>query len=364
MTAFNAHFGKLITLNALIDSIRPLDRVNMEKAAQHIDSLVKPLGSLGRLEALAIQLSGMAGIKNLGALKKEIIVMCADHGVYAEGVAISPQNVTAIQARNMLKGLTGVCVLAKNSGTHVLPVDIGIDCEPIENLLSLKLARGSGNIARKAAMEQTQAETLLLASAQLVQRRIESGVSVFGIGELGIANTTAAAAVISVLTGSDPRDVVGLGANFPPEWLVHKQSIVRQAIAVNQPDRKNALDVLAKVGGFDLVGMTGVILGAAAAGVPVVLDGFLSYASALAACHLSPIARDYCIPSHMSAEKGAALALQYLNLQPYLHLDLRLGEGSGAAIAMTLVDAASAMYCHMGQLESSGINLPVITPQP
>ncbi|PHM74305.1 nicotinate-nucleotide--dimethylbenzimidazole phosphoribosyltransferase [Xenorhabdus kozodoii] len=349
-----------MTLQSLIDAIQPLDRGKMAKAAQHIDSLVKPLGSLGRLEALAIQLAGMPGILGLQNLQKEIIVMCADHGVYDEGVAISPKTVTAIQARNILKGLTGVCVLAKNSGTQVLPVDIGIDGDPIEHMLTLKLARGCGNIAKGAAMAYEQAEMLLLASAQLAQQRIAAGITVLGVGELGVANTTAAAAVISVLTGSDPHDVVGLGANLPPERLVHKLSIVRQAIAINQPDSNNAIDVLAKVGGFELVGMAGVILGAAACGVPVVLDGFLSYASALAACQISPIARDYCIPSHMSAEKGAALALQFLHLQPYLHLALRLGEGSGAAIAMSLIDAACSMYCHMGKLASSGISLPEV----
>ncbi|MBD2800223.1 nicotinate-nucleotide--dimethylbenzimidazole phosphoribosyltransferase [Xenorhabdus szentirmaii] len=349
-----------MTLQSLIDAIQPLDKVKMAQAAQHIDSLLKPVDSLGRLETLAIQLAGMSGINSLQDLQKEIIVMCADHGVYDEGVAISPKNVTAIQARNMLKGVTGVCVLAKNSRTRVFPVDIGIDCEPIENLLSLKLARGSGNIAQGAAMDYGHAEILLLESARLVQRRIAAGISVFGVGELGIANTTPAAAVISVLTGSDPRDVVGFGANFPPERLRHKQSIVRQAIAINQPDRRNALDVLAKVGGFDLVGMTGVILGASAAGVPVVLDGFLSYSSALAACQLSPLVRDYCIPSHLSAEKGAVLALQHLDLKPYLHLDLRLGEGSGAAIAMSLIDAACAMYCHMGKLANYGIDIPAV----
>ncbi|MBC8946026.1 MULTISPECIES: nicotinate-nucleotide--dimethylbenzimidazole phosphoribosyltransferase [Xenorhabdus] len=348
------------SLSLLLDKIQPLDREKMETAAQHIDSLVKPIGSLGRLETLAIQLAGMPGIEDLRNLQKEIIVMCADHGVYEEGVAISPKNVTAIQARNMLQGLTGVCVLAKNSNTHVLPVDIGIDCEPIDNLLSLKLAQGCGNITQGPAMSYEYAEALLLASAQLVQQRIAAGVSVFGVGELGIANTTPAAAVISVLTGSEPCDVVGLGANLPIERLRHKESVVRRAIDVNQPDVHSSLDVLAKVGGFELVGMTGVILGAAAAGVPVVLDGFISYASALAAVQIAPSVRDYCIPSHMSAEKGAVLALQHLGLQPYLHLDLRLGEGSGAAIAMSLIDAACAMYCNMGYLAKSGIRFPAL----
>ncbi|MDR0805885.1 MAG: nicotinate-nucleotide--dimethylbenzimidazole phosphoribosyltransferase [Enterobacteriaceae bacterium] len=345
-------------IQSLVESILPLDRAKMDAAARHVDNLVKPLGSLGRLEALAIQLNGMPGITDLHHLQKEIIVMCADHGVFNEGVAASPKEVTMIQARNMQQGLTGVCVLAKSSNTSVLPVDIGIDCDPIPDLLSLKLARGCGNIAAGSAMNYKQCEQLLLTSAQLVQQRVAQGISVFGVGELGIANTTPASAIVSVLTGSDPHEVVGIGANLPQDRLKHKEDVIRQAISVNQPDPNDAIDVLAKVGGFDLAGMTGVILGAAACGVPVVLDGFLSYASALAACQIAPLARDYCIPSHFSAEKGAARALQYLNLKPYLYLDLRLGEGSGAAMAMSIISAACAMYCDMGLLTDSGFDLP------
>lgn len=345
------------TIQSLISSIQPLNRAHMNYAARHIDSLAKPPGSLGRLEALAVQLFGMPGISDLQDLQKEIVVMCADHGVFDEGVAITPKNVTAIQARNMQKGLTGVCVLAKNSNTRVLPVDIGIDCDAIDGLMSLKVARGCGNIAQGPAMSYQQAQQLILASAQLVQQRVEQGISVFGVGELGIANTTPASAIVSVLTGCDPHEVVGIGANLPQERVKHKENIVRQAIMVNQPDPNDGIDVLAKVGGFDLVGMTGVILGAAACGVPVILDGFLSYASALAACQIAPAAREYCIPSHFSAEKGAKRALQHLNLTPYLYLDLRLGEGSGAAIAMSVVGAACAMYCDMGLQENSGFSL-------
>lgn len=346
------------TLDSIIQRIRPLDQEKMAQAAEYVDALAKPPGSLGRLEQLAIQLSGMPGIADLANLNKEIIVMCADHGVFDEGVAVTPKNVTAIQARNMQKGLTGVCALAKNSNTHVLPVDIGIDAEPIANLRSLKLARGCGNIARGPAMSYPQAEQLLIASANLVQERVAQGMSIFGVGELGIANTTPASAMISVLTDTDPHDVVGIGANLPLARVAHKESVVRRAIEVNQPNAHDAVDVLAKVGGFDLVGMTGVILGAAAAGVPVVLDGFLSYASALAAYRLAPQVRDYCIPSHFSAEKGAAVALSHLDLVPYLYLELRLGEGSGAAMAMSVISAACAMYCDMGQQTSSGFTLP------
>lgn len=345
------------TIQDLLAAIAPLDKNKQAQATQHIDGLVKPLHSLGRLETLAIQLAGMRGLTRLDDLQKEIVVMCADHGVYEEGVAISPQQVTYLQALNMLKGTSGVCVLAKNSGATVLPVDIGIDCEPIETMLSLKVGRGSGNIARGPAMSRDDAEQLLLRSARLVQQRAAEGIAVFGTGELGIANTTPASAIISVLSGCDPQEVVGIGANLPADRIQHKEAIVRQAIAVNQPDPGDAIDVLAKVGGYDLVGMTGVILGAGACGLPVVLDGFLSYAAAMAACQLAPEVKNYCIPSHCSAEKGSRRALDHLGLTPYLYLDLRLGEGSGAALAMSIVSAAGAMYCQMGVLAESGISL-------
>ena len=345
------------TIQDLLAAIAPLDKSKQAQATQHIDGLVKPLNSLGRLETLAIQLAGMRGLTRLDDLQKEIVVMCADHGVYEEGVAISPQQVTHLQALNMIKGTSGVCVLAKNSGATVLPVDIGIDCEPIETMLSLKVGRGSGNIARGPAMSRDDAEQLLLRSARLVQQRAAEGIAVFGTGELGIANTTPASAIISVLSGCDPQEVVGIGANLPADRIQHKEAIVRQAIAVNQPDPGDAIDVLAKVGGYDLVGMTGVILGAGACGLPVVLDGFLSYAAAMAACQLAPEVKNYCIPSHCSAEKGSRRALDHLGLTPYLYLDLRLGEGSGAALAMSIVSAAGAMYGQMGVLAESGISL-------
>ena len=288
--------------------------------------------------------------------------MCADHGVWHEGVTPSPQAVTAIHAGNMVRGNTGVCVLAAQAGVRVEVVDVGIDAEPLPGLINLKVARGSGNIARTAAMSRQQAETVLLASMHFTRQLAADGVKVFGVGELGMANTTPAAATISVLTGSDPDAVVGCGANLPLAQRGHKVAVVRQAIAHNQPNPADGLDVLAKVGGYDLVGMTGVILGAASCGLPVVLDGFLSYASALAACRMAPSAHPYLIPSHLSAEKGAQIALDALGLRPYLDMDMRLGEGSGAALAMHLLDAASVMYNQMGTLAQSNIVLPDSAP--
>jgi nicotinate-nucleotide--dimethylbenzimidazole phosphoribosyltransferase len=206
-------------------------------------------------------------------------------------------------------------------------------------------------------MSAAQAQELLLETIRYTREQAADGVQLFGVGELGMANTTPAAAIVSVLTGEAPESVVGI-ANLPESQLGHKAQVVRRAIEINKPDATNGLDVLAKVGGFDLLGMAGVMIGAASCGLPVVLDGFLSYASALAACRIEPKVKDYLIPSHLSAEKGARIALQNLGLEPYLNMGMRLGEGSGAALAMQLVDAACAMHNNMGTLAGSNIVLP------
>ena len=348
------------TLDSLLAAIPEMDSVAMTRAQQHIDGLLKPTGSLGRLESLAVQLAGMPGLNGVPQVdNKAILVMCADHGVWHEGVAVSPQVVTAIQAANMTRHNTGVCVLAAQAKAQVHVLDVGIDADPIPGLIDMKVARGSGNIAKTAAMSAEQAQSLLLETMNYTRSLAEQGVTLFGVGELGMANTTPAAAVVSVLTGSDPEAVVGIGANLPHSQLHHKVDVVRRAIALNQPDANNGLDVLAKVGGFDLLGMTGVMLGAASCGLPVVLDGFLSYASALAACRIAPAVKPYLIPSHYSAEKGARIALEHLQLVPYLNMEMRLGEGSGAAMAMHIVESACAMHNHMGSLADSNIILPV-----
>ncbi|WP_350306825.1 nicotinate-nucleotide--dimethylbenzimidazole phosphoribosyltransferase [Photorhabdus viridis] len=347
-----------ISLSSIISAIVPLDNVAMARTATRLDGLLKPTGSLGRLEHLAIQLAGMRGLSGHHIDRKQIIVMVADHGVYDEGVTISPKSATAIHAQNMEKGITGICVLAANAGAEVKVVDVGIDSDPLPGLVDMRAGRGSGNIAHGAAMSRQQAEDLLLASARLTLEQAADGVKLFGVGELGMANTTPAAAVVSVFTNSDPQQIVGIGANFPRDRLHHKVAIVRQAIEINRLDASDGIDVLAKVGGYDLVGMAGVMLGAASAGLPVILDGFPSYAAALAACRIAPAVRHYLIPSHLSAEQGSIIALQHLQLEPYLHLDMRLGEGSGAALAMHLVDAACSMYNNMGLLADSNIVLP------
>lgn len=348
------------TLASRLAAIPSLDSGAMAHAQQYIDGLLKPTGSLGRLETLAVQLAGMPGLHGTPQVaKKAILVMCADHGVWHEGVAVSPQVVTAIQAANMTRHNTGVCVLAAQAGADVHVIDVGIDADPIPGLVDMKVARGSGNIAQGPAMSAGQAQALLFATMDYTRHLADQGVTLFGVGELGMANTTPAAAIVSVLTGSEPEAVVGIGANLPQAQLSHKVEVVRRAIEINQPDANDGLDVLAKVGGFDLLGMTGVMLGAASCGLPVVLDGFLSYASALAACRIAPEVKPYLIPSHFSAEKGARIALEHLDLVPYLNMEMRLGEGSGAAMAMHIVESACTMYNRMGTLAGSNIVLPV-----
>lgn len=348
------------TLASLLAAIPDVDNAAMAQAQQHIDGLLKPTGSLGRLESLAVQLAGMPGLRGTPQVaKKAILVMCADHGVWHEGVAVSPQIVTAIQAANMTRHNTGVCVMAAQVGADVHVMDVGIDADPIPGLIDMKVARSSGNIAQGPAMSAEQAQSVLMSTINCTRQLAEQGVTLFGVGELGMANTTPAAAMVSVLTDSEPEAVVGVGANLPQTQLGHKVEVVRRAIAVNQPNADDGLDVLTKVGGYDLLGMTGVMLGAASCGLPVVLDGFLSYASALAACRIAPGVKPYLIPSHFSAEKGARIALAHLELEPYLHMEMRLGEGSGAAMAMHIVESACVMYNRMGTLAGSNIVLPV-----
>lgn len=347
------------TLSSLLHAIPSPDSAAMLRAQQHIDGLLKPPGSLGRLESLAVQLAGMPGLNGVPHVGgKAMLVMCADHGVWDEGVAVSPKIVTAIQAANMTRGTTGVCVLAAQAGAKVHVIDVGIDAELIPGVVNMRVARGCGNIAQGPAMRRSQAEELLLEVIRYTRELADDGVTLFGVGELGMANTTPAAAIVSVLTDSDAEDVVGIGANLPLSRVGNKVDVVRRAIAINQPDSRDGIDVLAKVGGFDLVGMAGVMLGAASCGLPVVLDGFLSYSAALAACQIAPEIKPYLIPSHFSAEKGARTALAHLELEPYLNMGMRLGEGSGAALAMPIVESACAMYSNMGQLAASNIVLP------
>jgi nicotinate-nucleotide--dimethylbenzimidazole phosphoribosyltransferase len=346
------------TLDKALAQIQPLSETAMTEMANKLNGLLKPPGSLGRLEQLAVQLAGISDKLELCYDNKAVLVFAADHGVFQEGVAITPQSVTMIQAANMVAGLTGVCAIAKSVGAKVVVTDVGINCEPLDGVNNCKIRPGCDNIAQGPAMSREEALRALDIGIQTARDHIERGADIIGIGELGIANTTPAAAMVSVLCGASVNDVVGLGANLPQQKLSHKVNVVKTALAVNRPDPQDAIDVLAKVGGFELAAMSGAILGAAADRTPIVLDGFLSYAAALVACRLSATAKSYLIPSHLSAEKGAAIALAELALVPYLNMEMRLGEGSGAALAFPIIDAACSMVNRMGSLADSNIVLP------
>lgn len=345
-------------LDAILEGIKPLDQETMSRTRERINSLIKPPGSLGRLEDLAVQLSGITGEAFPKLEEKRIIVMAADHGVHCEGVAPNPQEITAIQTPNFAKGVTGVCALAKQSKGTVSVVDIGVNGDTVyPGVLQRKIRMGTSNMAKGPAMSYEEAIRSIEIGIAVAEEAIENGATVLGIGEMGISNTTASTAVISVLGGLPATELVGVGAGLPENRLPHKAQVIQKSIDLNQPDPSDPIDVLAKVGGFEIGGMTGVIIGAAKNRVPLVIDGFISYASTLLALHLSPAIKDYLIPSHQSAERGSQKALSLIGLSPMFDLGFRLGEGSGAAIAFNFIDAALSMNREMITFEEAKITL-------
>ena len=345
-------------LTKTIENIGPLNQETMEQTRYRVDHLIKPLGSLGRMEDLAVQLAGITHQPYPKTDKKVIVVMSADHGVYEEGVAPNDQSITAIQTPNFARGVTGVCAFAKQARADVIVVDIGVAVDlDAPGVISRKIRYGTDNMAKGPAMSREEAVKALEIGIEITSEQIQKGKNLIGTGEMGISNTTASAAILSVFGGFDPSEVVGIGAGLSVDRLSHKAEVIRRAIACNQPNPKDGIDVLSKVGGFEIGGMAGTMLAAAAHRVPVVVDGFISTAAALIAVSLSPQVKDYLIPSHSSAEKGAAKATELLGLKPMFDMDLRLGEGSGAALAFNFVEAATYMVREMITLEEAGIVL-------
>lgn len=344
-------------LRAELQKIRGLDADAMEQAKARQAKLAKPPGSLGRLEALSIQLAGIRGAPPTVPLKKRVIVLCADNGVVDEGVSSAPRSVTLAQAVNMTQGLTGAGVLCAHAGAELQVVDMGMMAEyDCPEILNRSLGRGTGNIAREAAMSRETAVRGVLTGVALAAAAKEEGIALLGVGEMGIGNTTSSAAVLSALTGLTAETLVGRGGGINDAAFERKKDIVRQAVLRLAPDRSDPLDVLAKLGGFDLAAMTGVFLGAAISRLPVVIDGYISAVAALCAFRLCPLARDYMIPSHKSCEVGYVLAMRELSLEPMLLLDMRLGEGSGCPLAFGLIEAACAVLEKMASFEGAGID--------
>ena len=335
-------------IESICKNIYPLDTRFMEQAQARQDRLIKPQGSLGKLEDISIQLAGIYGSKYFDTTKKIVLSFACDHGVYEEGVAPNNQNITLLQSMNFPKKINGVGTISKFVGSDVQLIDVGINCdEPIEGVIDCKIRKSTSNMAKGPAMTRQEAIRAIEIGIEMSEKYIQEDYKAIGIGEMGIANTTPSAAIISVIAGCDPQEVTGMGAGLKKELLQHKAQVIRTAIEINQPNPTDGIDILQKVGGFEIGSMAGVILGCSANRVPVVLDGFISYAAALIAVNINPRCKDYMIASHYSAEPGAKKALELLGLDPFLKMDMRLGEGSGAALAFNMIEAANYVYKNM-----------------
>lgn len=340
-----------------VATIRPIEAGASERAWERLDSLTKPPRSLGKLEEIAARISAIEDDVRPALRSKTIVLMAGDHGVTAEGVAPYPTEVTMQMVANFAAGRAAINQLARYAGADLVLVDMGVatSLAGIPGVVHARIADGTGNMAKGPAMTREQAAAAIVVGIELVQSIVASGVSAIGTGEMGIGNSTAAAAVTSALTGADAGRVVGRGTGLDDEGVLHKAEVVRRALAVNAPDADDALDVLAKVGGYEIAGLAGVVIGAAAAGVPVVSDGFIVGAATLAALRLAPAAAPYVFASHRSVEPGHTILLEALGLEPVLELDMRLGEGTGAALALSLMDAACAMMSGMATFAEAGV---------
>ena len=345
-------------LSETISMIKPLDKEAMAQAQARQDTLTKPPGSLGRLEQLSIQLAGIQA-KPLPSIKqKAIVTMAGDHGVVAEKVGNWPQDVTAQMVHNFLGGGAGINVIARQVGARVIVVDMGVatDLKPHPRLLSRRVAPGTQNIAQGPAMTEEQAIKAIEAGIEIVTAEVGKGLDIIGTGDMGIGNTTPSAAICAVITGKPVEETTGRGTGLTDEQLAHKIEVVKRAIQVNHPDPEKPLDVLAKVGGFEIAGLAGAMLAAAAHRIPVVIDGFISGAAALIATAISPGLKDFLIASHCSAESGHRPLLEYLGLKPLLNLGMRLGEGTGAGLGIFLAETAARVLAEMATFAEAEVS--------
>jgi nicotinate-nucleotide--dimethylbenzimidazole phosphoribosyltransferase len=349
-----------MTLQDAIAAIRPLDQDGLARAKRRLDRLTKPLGSLGRLEELAARYVAITGEERPPIPRAAIVTFAADHGVTDEGVSAYPRAVTAQMVLNFLKGGAGVNVLAAHVGAEVRVVDIGVAHEfgPLPALLHRKVASGTRNWAREPAMTREEAVRALEIGVTLARDAVHDGIGLLGAGDMGIGNTTASAAITAVLTGEPVATVTGHGTGLDEAGLARKVAVIEQALRTHRPDPADPIDVLVKVGGFEIAGIAGLILGAAACRRPVVLDGFITGAAALIAAGLQPLCREYLIASHLSVERGHQAVYRKLDLRPLLDLDLRLGEGTGACLGISLVHAAIKVLTQMATFDEAGVSGP------
>jgi nicotinate-nucleotide--dimethylbenzimidazole phosphoribosyltransferase len=341
-----------------MEAIEPLDKAAMAAARRRQDELTKPRGSLGLLEELSVKIAGIRRSPLHSLDNKAIVVMAADHGVVAEGVSAYPQEVTRQMVANFLNGKAAINILAAHTGVRLVFVDMGVigGFEPHPSLLCKMIDFGTKNMAKGPAMSRQQALDALEAGIEVVETQISQGLDIMGTGEMGIGNTTAASAVGAAITGLSAAELTGTGAGIPKAQLAHKIGLVERALEVNKPSADDAIDILAKVGGFEIGGLSGAILAAAAHHVPVVIDGFISGAAALIAVKLVPQVKDYLITAHLSAERGHRAMLEYMGLKPLLNLNMRLGEGTGAALGISLAEASVKILKEMLTFDEAGVS--------
>ncbi|MGZ0052368.1 nicotinate-nucleotide--dimethylbenzimidazole phosphoribosyltransferase [Brevibacillus gelatini] len=344
-------------LEVQFPAIAPRNQEASEQTRQHVDQLTKPLGSLGRLEELAVELAGMTGETFPVVTPPGVLVFAADHGVAAEGVSAYPQEVTAQMLLNLVNGGAGINVFARQIGAIQKFIDVGVAVEvEAPGIIKRRIKAGSGNMLKEAAMSADEAQRALAIGIEMAGQIIDEGAKVLIVGEVGIGNTTASSAILAALTGADPDEIVGRGTGLDDAGWQRKKAVVREALALHRPDADRPLDVLAKVGGLEIGAMAGAMIGAAARRVPVLLDGFIATVAALLAVRLAPGVADYLIAGHRSQEPGHTYVLNVLGKQPLLDLNLRLGEGSGAAVAFSIVEASSRMVREMATFAQAGVS--------
>ncbi|MCI0556710.1 MAG: nicotinate-nucleotide--dimethylbenzimidazole phosphoribosyltransferase [Anaerolineae bacterium] len=348
-------------LEETIKQIKPLDHAAMESARARQDTLTKPRGSLGRLEELSIQLAGITANPLPSVERKTVIVMAADHGVTREGVSAYPAEVTPQMVSNFLRGGAAINVLARQANARVVVVDMGIAGEISRSrlkrdLLERRIGSGTANLAQGPAMTPEQAEESIQRGIEIAEAEIARGADILATGDMGIGNTTPAAAIACALMNQPPENIAGRGTGVDDEGLKRKIAVIARALDVNKPNGNDPLDVLTKVGGFEIGGLAGVILAAAANRKPVVVDGFISTAAAMIAVALASATRDYMIAAHVSQERGHKLMLEWLGLNPLLDMNMRLGEGTGAALAFHLIEASTRILREMATFDEAGVS--------
>lgn len=343
-------------LEKYLEQIQPLNQMAMKKSQEKWDNIAKPLRSLGRLEEMIIQLAGITGSAEIESRKKAVLIFCSDNGVIDEGVAQSANDVTAIVTQNFTKGIASINSLSRECGADVFPIDIGvakdINCSGLD---VRKIAYGTKNFAKEMAMTREEAESAIITGIELVCEKKKAGYNLIITGEMGIGNTTTSSAVLSVLENISAEEVTGRGAGLTSDGVKHKIQVIKNAIELHKPNPDDILDVLSKLGGFDICGMTGAFLGGAIYHIPVIIDGFISAVAANCAIHLSPLCRNYMYASHCSAELAGRKALDVINMKAYLECGMCLGEGTGAVIGAKLFDFALAAYNEIAGFEEIGI---------